>query len=192
VGYDYKGATLTYILVRDRIKQGPSKHADSGHVCFLPLKNVLYFLKYWWNNNDHRFFKLMGKCGDENIPFSKSFQIKVNIEEDAEGKYRYSVNWYSSTYHTCAWGFFLGGGTSCLYLHARRSRPKVGVYIPVKLKFWPGGRPVPPTPTYGTYALKVIWKQRFLLEGPPTGQTKCRIHQNSNYCRHISRRLPLV
>jgi len=41
--------------------------------------------------------------------------------------------------HVC-----LGGGTSCLYLHAIRSRPKVGVYIPVTLKFWPWRGPVPP------------------------------------------------
>jgi len=49
-------------------------------------------------------------------------------------------------------GVFGGGGTTCLYLHAIRSRPKVGVYIPVTLKFWPGGGtspPSPPTPTYG-------------------------------------------
>jgi len=44
--------------------------------------------------------------------------------------------------HTCAWGVW--GGTNCLYLHAIRLRPKVGVYIPVTLKFWPGGGPAPP------------------------------------------------
>jgi len=37
----------------------------------------------------------------------------------------------------CVAGFL--GGTSCLYLNAISSRPKVGVYIPVTLKFWPGG-----------------------------------------------------
>jgi len=41
-------------------------------------------------------------------------------------------------------GILGGGGTSCLYLHAIRSRPKVGVYIPVTLKFLPGGGPVLP------------------------------------------------
>jgi len=40
-------------------------------------------------------------------------------------------------------GGVFGGGTSCLYLHAIRSRPKVGVYIPVTLKFCPPP-PVPP------------------------------------------------
>jgi len=40
-------------------------------------------------------------------------------------------------------GFFLGGGLG----DTIRSRPKVGVYIPVTLKFWPGGTsPPPPRP----------------------------------------------
>jgi len=43
-------------------------------------------------------------------------------------------------------GFFLGGGTSCLYLHAIRSRPTDRGYIPVTLKFWPGGDQPPQSP----------------------------------------------
>jgi len=41
----------------------------------------------------------------------------------------------------------VSGGTSCLYLHAISSRPKVGVYIPVTLKFWPWGT-IPPSPPH--------------------------------------------
>jgi len=41
-------------------------------------------------------------------------------------------------------GVFSGGRGSCLNLHFISSRPKVGVYIPVKLKFWPLGASPPP------------------------------------------------
>jgi len=78
----------------------------------------------------------------------KNIYILKNMANINRNKMKLIVQLKNSFQHTCAWGRFWGG-TSCLYLHAIRSRPKVGVYIPVTLKFWPGGTsPPPPSPPH--------------------------------------------